>query len=99
MKKFKYEKYDYSNIEGCCDRWTVWNQKNVVYEPIRDLGWEIRFTLPNEVRESAASTAATYKGRKVGATSVNKLYTEWLSLHDREIKIREKKAKFFRPVL
>lgn len=90
--KFKYEQYDYSDIDGCHNKYSEWFSSATVYEPIRDgsFEWEMRLTPPAEVsfRPSYASTNeskrwSTSKSRQVGKSAMIKFYDDCLSLRQK----------------
>ena len=107
MKKYKYEQYDYSGIDGCEPRFDSWASATIFYEPIRrdyglGGGWEVTLQPPTEVSyTSTASTndsaRTTVKKRQSGSSSITKFYTDWIALHN-EYKSRreEERAKYFK---
>lgn len=103
MKKYKYEQYDYSGIDGCESRFNSWTSATIYYEPIRDGGWEITLQPPTEVSfvptytSTNDSARTTVKKRQSGSSSITKFYTDWIALHN-EYKSRreEERAKYFK---
>lgn len=107
MKKYKYEQYDYSGIDGCEPRFNSWTSATIFYEPIRDEGmrggWEVTLQPPTEVSfvptyvSTNDSARTTVKKKQSNSNSIAKFYNDWIALHNEYKKRREEeRAKYFK---
>ena len=102
MKKFKYEKYDYSNIDGCRSKYDEWFYSTTIYEPMRSGGWEMTFTAPPtemSYRPTYTSTNESKRWDTFKPRHLSNVYENWMKLREERRKASYfKKVNYFRKI-